>query len=474
MDLLRGRARHLFTHRGWGLLGAGLAFILLAALMGRRDLLSLSVLLLLLPLIALAGMRLIKPRFSVTRVFSPPSVETDSPSTVRLSLARAGGRAGTATMAEHLPAQCGQSPAFRFPSRKAVDDTSRYEYTLHSADRGQYRIGPVTAEFTDPFGLSLQRHALDHGDTLTVTPAALQLPPTGLAGARGTDGITATNTRANPSDDDVMTREYRHGDPMRRVHWAATARHGGLMVRQEESVTTPEATIIMDQRHAAFPEASPVAAEQGMMTSTAFEWLVVAAVSVSTHLVELSYSLRCLDAFGEPAFLRSASSPEPSTDEFSGASGLQSVAESLAAIEVTEPLAHRSGQTPGTPGNSRATEPRQGVDPAAFGDTLLDKLSAHRMRGPIIALLGSISSPEARSLALGAGFGANAFAILVVNNTNACVEQSEILRRGGWRTVVVTPAVPLQEAWTMFDDAQDASAVADTGANARRAASVAP
>ena len=50
-----------------------------------------------------------------------------------------------------------------------------------------------------------------------------------------------------------MTREYRHGDPMRRVHWAATARHGSLMVRQEESVTTPEATIILDQRLSAYP-----------------------------------------------------------------------------------------------------------------------------------------------------------------------------------------------------------------------------
>ena len=86
-----------------------------------------------------------------------------------------------------------------------------------------------------------------------MTPAAIELPETGLAGARGHDGVTPTRARANPSDDDVMTREYRHGDPLRRVHWAATARHGSLMVRQEESVTTPEATIILDQRLSAYP-----------------------------------------------------------------------------------------------------------------------------------------------------------------------------------------------------------------------------
>ncbi|MDD0857137.1 DUF58 domain-containing protein [Arthrobacter alpinus] len=36
-----------------------------------------------------------------------------------------------------------------------------------------------------------------------------------------------------------MTREYRSGDPLRRVHWPVTARQGKLMVRAEESVTAP-------------------------------------------------------------------------------------------------------------------------------------------------------------------------------------------------------------------------------------------
>ena len=74
------------------------------------------------------------------------------------------------------------------------------------AKRGQFLIGPVTAEFSDPFGLSLHRHAIDDGDLLTVTPAAVELPETGLAGARGHDGVTATRVRANPE------RRRRH-DP---------------------------------------------------------------------------------------------------------------------------------------------------------------------------------------------------------------------------------------------------------------------
>ncbi|BAS13405.1 hypothetical protein AHiyo8_17080 [Arthrobacter sp. Hiyo8] len=326
-----------------GLLASGVGSLLLAQIMGRRDLLALGILLLVLPLVSLAGVRILKPRFQVFREFHPSSVETSSTATVRLAVARTGAAAGPVIMEEQLPPRFGEPPAFRFPARAASGGTSRYEYHLRSGKRGQFKIGPVTAEFCDPFGLSLHRHEIDDGDILTVTPAAVELPATGLAGARGNDGVTATRIRANPSDDDVMTREYRHGDPMRRVHWAATARHGELMVRQEESVTTPEATIILDQRYSAF--VSGPAAVFGpahddafeLVSSENFEWVVTAAMSISTHLADRNYSLRFLDAAGHPAFRSSRSAPYPETEEFSGLGGLQSIAESLAAIQLSGP-----------------------------------------------------------------------------------------------------------------------------------------
>lgn len=464
MALLDRLPRHLFTPRGWGMLGAGVAALAAASIMGRRDLLTLSVLLLVLPLVSLAGIRLVRPRFRVYREFHPSPVETSSPTTVRLAVARTGSTTGRATMEERLPARFGESPVFRFPSRSATDGTSRYEYHLRSAQRGQFRIGPVTAEFTDPFGLSLHRQAIDDGDTLTVTPAAVVLPLTGLAGARGNDGVTATRIRANPSDDDVMTREYRHGDPMRRVHWAATARHGDLMVRQEESVTTPEATLILDHRFTAFSGGSPapsagLAAHDGhaMVTSNTFEWAVVAAMSISAHLAERNYGLRLLDARGEPAFLHSPSAPDPEAEEYSGASGLQSIAESLAAIQLTGP--HQkpgSHQGPGAdvpvPGLLRARN-RAGRDnsPPPFDDQLMDKLSAHRMRGPVIAVLGRISPEEALALAPAAGYGTNAFAIVVADSPTEFGDVLEALRQGGWRALAVPPSVPVTAAWGQFD-----------------------
>lgn len=473
MALLDRLPRHLFTSRGWGLLGAGILSLLCAQVMGRRDLLGLGVLLVVLPLVSLAGIRLVKPRFRVYREFSPATVETASATTVRLAVARTGPETGRIIMEERIPSRFGESPAFRFPSRTASGGTSRYEYRLRSGRRGQFTIGPVTAEFTDPFGLSLHRHTIDDGDTLTVTPAAVELPATGLAGARGNDGITATRIRANPSDDDVMTREYRHGDPMRRVHWPATARHGALMVRQEESVTTPEATIILDQRYGAHSAGfGAVFSGQGddgsdLVTSDTFEWAVTAAMSVSAHLSERNYALRFLDAAGDPAFHRSPSAPEPDCEEYSGAAGLQSIAESLAAIQLSGPHHIRREHETSPREHSGGGDSGQSV----FDDRLIDKLAAHRMRGPVLAVLGRISLAEARALSPAAGYAANAFAIVISDRPAESSEVLEALRLGGWRAVAVDAATSLPAAWTYFDEGD--ATLAAAAADVRRGAEVA-
>lgn len=451
---------HLFTPRGWGMLAAGVASLAAAHIMGRRDLLALAILLVVLPLASRVGLRLVHPRFRVSRTFTPSPVETSAPVTVHLRVARTGPGSGRAVMEESLPARFGESPSFRFPSRAATGGTSRYEYRLRPAQRGQFRIGPVTAEFTDPFGLSLHRQAIDDGETLTVTPAAVVLPRTVLAGARGHDGVTATRSRANPSDDDVMTREYRHGDPMRRVHWAATARHGELMVRQEESVTTPEATILLDLRADAFPGGNHDGSPPG---SPAFEWAVVAAMSVSSHLAGRSHALRLLDQHGAPAFRHSPSAPEPEAEEYAGPSGLQSIAESLAAIQPAG--AHREGRGQKVP---RHVDP--GSQPAPFDDGLMDKLSTHRMRGPLVAVLGRITVPEARALAPAATYATTAMAVIATDTPAEASDALELLRGSGWHAVAAAPGTSPADVWGRLEAGRATGTEKGTAASRRAGA----
>ena len=107
-------------------------------------------------------------------------------------------------MREGLPFRFGPSPVFRFPSGyPAGDGSSTYEYRLRSSRRGLYGIGPVTAEFVDPLGLARTVHTLGGTDRLAVAPAPIELPPSSLFGAPGTDGNAPSRRRGTPSEDDA-------------------------------------------------------------------------------------------------------------------------------------------------------------------------------------------------------------------------------------------------------------------------------
>jgi hypothetical protein len=246
---------------------------------------------------------------------------------------------------------------------------------------------------------------------------------------RGAEGIIAARIQSVPSEDDVMTREYRHGDPMRRVHWAATARHGELMVRQEESAVSPEATIVVDLRSAAFPDAGQEDAEGS--ESPSFEWAVTAVMSVAAHLSELGYSLRLLEPGGGPALARSPSAPEPDTIEYAGRDGVALIAEGLAAI---------------------APEPAPGT--AGFSDRLLDRLEGHRHRGPIVAVLGRTTAEQARGLASASGFAERALAVVVGPRAGSSRAAVDVLRDAGWRAVEATPRSSVQRVWAALTVAE--------------------
>ena len=150
-------------------------------------------------------------------------------------------------------------------------------------------------------------------------------------------------------------------------------------------------------------------------------------MSIGAHLAERNYALRFLDAAGEPAFQHSPSAPEPEAEEYIGTAGLQSVAESLAAIQLTGPTT-----PPGPEGGRASRSPGRhpsGAEagPQPFDDRLMDKLAAHRLRGPVLAILGNLTPAEARALAPAAGFAANAFALVITErprNSTMCSKHS--------------------------------------------------
>jgi len=90
-------------------------------------------------------------------------------------------------------------------------------------------------------------------------------------------------------DDDLLPREHRAGDDMRRIHWRATARQGELMVRREEQAWHSSITVVLDDR---------ARAHHGDGPASTFEWAVSAAASVALHYLRHGWRLTVLSTSG--------------------------------------------------------------------------------------------------------------------------------------------------------------------------------
>jgi uncharacterized protein (DUF58 family) len=88
---------------------------------------------------------------------------------------------------------------------------------------------------------------------------------------------------------DVVVREYRRGDDLRRVHWRSTARMGELMVRNEEQLWQARATVVLDNR---------AVSHRGTGPGSSLESAVAAAASVAVHLSGLGYQVRLVTGSG--------------------------------------------------------------------------------------------------------------------------------------------------------------------------------
>lgn len=74
-------------------------------------------------------------------------------------------------------------------------------------------------------------------------PADVAVPPPAGTGPEGHESRSAPHR----GDDLVRgSRDYRPGDPIKTVHWAASARHGELMVKEVEAAAAPPLTVVAD------------------------------------------------------------------------------------------------------------------------------------------------------------------------------------------------------------------------------------
>lgn len=426
------------TARGWGLFSSGVLALLGAFLLGRRELLAISLFLLLTPLLAAVALRFGNPALGVARTFNPPQATTDSPVRVLLHITHSGRSGASIQLTDTLPEDFGQGPAFSYPSRSAAPGSgSWYEYRLRPAIRGIYAIGPVRAQVTDVFGLAARPAALDAPSALITLPRCEALEPAGIPGEHGSHGQAASNRRLTPDSFEVMTREYRPGDTVRRIHWPATARRGSLMVRQEDYRATPRAVIMLDRSRAAFlargagsePALSiPQFTSAAQASSRRFEWALHAALGVGAYLAQTGFGIDLIDHRGQGINEVSASGTEGAGELFGGPHATARMQQALAALGLEEAGARR-------PEAARAT----------LAAALKERM---RERGDrLVLILGEPTTEEADAWLEVVGARSKVTVLCVANREAHLYPVVSRFRQAGWSAVAVNPKTSLAEAW---------------------------
>ncbi len=289
MSGVRGLLEALTT-RGRAFLAAGLTCVGCAVVLGQQDLLRAGVLVLMLPVATMVFVGRARYRLSCNRSLQPMRVPVGKPAGVTLELGNAGRLPSSVLMLEdQLPYTLGTRPRFVIDQ---IGPRWRREitYAVRSDVRGRFTIGPLSVRVCDPFGLFEIDRAFATRHSLTVTPQVHPLPDGNLQGEWSGTGDNRPRAFAAAGTEDVLIREYRHGDDLRRVHWRSTARVGELMVRREEQPWQTRATLLVDTRDSAHRGSGP---------ASSFEWLVTATASVGVHLSGQGYALRLVSESGD-------------------------------------------------------------------------------------------------------------------------------------------------------------------------------
>ncbi len=279
----------LMTLRGKVSFVSGSAITVLAVLFGQRDVLLLGILLAFVPLCSAAYVDRSRLKLSCERKVTPSRAALGEEMTGSLALNRHGKLpVGVLRFEDRVPPELGIRPRFTLQNL-AAEWSREVSYPLRGNQRGRYRTGPLLVRVSDPFGMASLDRQFSATSEVMVTPRIVPLDAMDNAGGSGTTGEARPQRVGLSGQDDILVREYVRGDDVRRVHWRSTARHGELMVRQEEQAWDPSATLLVDSR---------ASAHRGTGADSSFEWAVSMVASATVHMLADGYAITIFGADG--------------------------------------------------------------------------------------------------------------------------------------------------------------------------------
>ncbi|MCC6338648.1 MAG: DUF58 domain-containing protein [Acidimicrobiia bacterium] len=251
-----GPGRIELTRRGWALLGAAAGLAATGRTLGVVELWIVAVAAIALVAAAVGWALGHRPDLLLRRYLRP-------------ALTHVGGAARAELLLENVAAR----PTAELDLVEPTDDDRRIvlpfgplppggrdgtSHPLPTDRRGIRRLGPAVASFTDPFGLVARSAPVGPEAVLVVGPRVHALAPLAPSPElRPGTRPPALAAALLPAGGEFRSlREYAPGDDLRLVHWATTARTGGLMVRQDRPEDQALVAVTVDVRPGAHDAAS--------------------------------------------------------------------------------------------------------------------------------------------------------------------------------------------------------------------------
>jgi uncharacterized protein (DUF58 family) len=157
-------------------------------------------------------------------------------------------------------------------------------FTIDASRRGAYPFGPVRISVRDLLGRVVARETRETPGTLVVAPRTLSVRTSEPVSApigdrRATSGLTHDPALFSG------VRPFQPGDPLRQVHWRATARSGITVSRRYEPARAREVVIAMDVQTVDGPY------WEMSWDDDAFEGQCVAAASLTRQLAASGHAV---------------------------------------------------------------------------------------------------------------------------------------------------------------------------------------
>jgi len=137
------------------------------------------------------------------------------------------------------------------PSLAARSET-RVAFEIIPSRRGVIRLTALTIARPGPLGLFYARKTVSIPQSAVILPKRYELPPIGLSGSRQyQSGGVALASSVGDSEEFVSLRDYRPGDPLRKIHWKSWAKTGKPVVKEYQDEYFLRHALVLDTFQAA-------------------------------------------------------------------------------------------------------------------------------------------------------------------------------------------------------------------------------